>query len=620
MSLYTRARRHVDMNRVKELREEKIKRQKIAEVQKQQENILAELKKIEIKESSKYSNWRRGINEQMTTSDMGMINYPAVGDVNLGAAMSNISLSGDGGEHEYNAITRNSTSSYKQFDTMVVTLTTTSSDWVITPGKFVKILGEGGAGTYTVVIPASYSSLYFSAKDDGTFSASVQYRRRSPVNLVVPLDDPESSAFVRDGDFDRLSNEQKKKKLEEQLSSSEEYLNKMFGKGMPKGATTIADYEPQQSFVDNYHANKYGLPTNYKDKLGKAQAYFQNNLNKVGYRTLGFTEPERMDALYDKAFKKQGFTDKQIETIKKEKLLKVDYGRSPSFKAAEERAKRDAERAAAERQRQVRSYSQPFTGLSPSDLRSISNRTGGSYSGRTGRSSTQKPYMNIRVGDKPTTSTPRSTSNLGKDYGQIAQGPRGFDRPPGSYSPSNIIPIRSPGSRWRPGEGYDLKDPLKNIPFQGPGLSRGRGNQIAAAGNPRGTGGKSAGDPNNIQWPRNNPYKKPKPGPGYRPPTAQGRRTMVAHHEPQGEVIKEKKTFKDLTKKIPGYYDGKPSPLGFPVEEPPKMVNGYHPDLVDGKKVANRFNRLDPISARAMTKTGNPHIDKKVRAAAKKPK
>jgi len=93
-----------------------------------------------------------------------------------------------------------------------------------------------------------------------------------------------------------------------------------------------------------------------------------------------------------------------------------------------------------------------------------------------------------------------------------------------------------------------------------------------------------------------------------------------AHYEPEGEVLSEKKTFKDLTKKIPGYYDGKPSPLGFPEEEPPKMVNGFHPDLVDGKKMVNRFNRLDPISARAMPPTGNPYIDKKVRAAAKKPK
>ena len=38
----------------------------------------------------------------------------------------------------------------------------------------------------------------------------------------------------------------------------------------------------------------------------------------------------------------------------------------------------------------------------------------------------------------------------------------------------------------------------------------------------------------------------------------QNQKTMVAHHEPKGETImeKNKKTFKDLTKKIPGYYDG----------------------------------------------------------------
>ena len=96
-----------------------------------------------------------------------------------------------------------------------------------------------------------------------------------------------------------------------------------------------------------------------------------------------------------------------------------------------------------------------------------------------------------------------------------------------------------------------------------------------------------------------------------------------AGYEPQGKVLSEKKrlkSVKDTTSKIPGYYDGKPAPLGFPMQEPPKMVNGKHPDLVDGKKIANRFNRLDPASAKAMPPTGNQHIDKKVRAAAKKPK
>jgi hypothetical protein len=89
------------------------------------------------------------------------------------------------------------------------------------------------------------------------------------------------------------------------------------------------------------------------------------------------------------------------------------------------------------------------------------------------------------------------------------------------------------------------------------------------------------------------------------------------------KLIFEKKKLKspeEILNKIPGYYDGKPAPLGFPVEPPPKMVNGMHPDLVDGKKVADRFNRLDPESAKAMPPTGNPHIDKKVRAARKKSK
>ena len=101
---------------------------------------------------------------------------------------------------------------------------------------------------------------------------------------------------------------------------------------------------------------------------------------------------------------------------------------------------------------------------------------------------------------------------------------------------------------------------------------------------------------------------------------------LSAHHEPEGEVLSEKKRLKSVknaTSKIPGYYDGKPAPLGFPIQEPPEMIDGFHPDLVtpEGqKKQSNRYNGLDPQSAKAMPPTGNPHIDKKVRAAAKKPK
>ena len=61
------------------------------------------------------------------------------------------------------------------------------------------------------------------------------------MNVFVGLDDPDSSAFVRDGDFDRLSPADKKKKLEEQLAASAEYLNIMFGDGMPGTKRYVMD-------------------------------------------------------------------------------------------------------------------------------------------------------------------------------------------------------------------------------------------------------------------------------------------------------------------------------------------------------------------------------------------
>jgi len=197
--------------------------------------------------------------------------------------------------------------------------------------------------------------------------------------------------------------------------------------------------------------------------------------------------------------------------------------------------------------------------------------------------------------------------------GPMPTGPSGY-KPPGSYDPNKFYNL-APGSL-----------PSPNIPYTGPGQSNVPGTTDY---------GNIAQIPPGMKAPHSN-IKYDKQMKQYVPDNTNADQILldklkkakkqntnnyvVAHHEPEGKVLSEKKSFKDLTKKIPGYYDGKPSPLGFPEEEPPKMVNGFHPDLVDGKKMVNRFNRLDPISARAMPPTGNPHIDKKVRAAAKKPK
>ena len=97
---------------------------------------------------------------------------------------------------------------------------------------------------------------------------------------------------------------------------------------------------------------------------------------------------------------------------------------------------------------------------------------------------------------------------------------------------------------------------------------------------------------------------------------------QIASYLPQGNVIIEKsfnephsQVHKLKAPKAVFRYPGKPSPDGFPDNPPPKQVNGWHPEY--GKR-ANRFDKLDPISAKAMPKQGDPEIDAKVVAAKKK--
>ena len=449
MSLYSRARKHIDMNRVKEMREEKIKREEIAEVLRQQEAIRAELEYIEAEES-KYINWRQELEEGMTTAGMGMINYQAGGDTNLETALGSVSLNANNVDSGENAQVTSSVFDTTKYDTIKFTVTQLTSgtqalrlfgNYGSDPDIFYIMTNDLKANPVVSLsgIGAQKSNFRFQVRsfnDDpgnmATYRVSASFQRRTPINVLVPLDDPDASAFIRDGDFDRLSNEEKKKKLEEQLRATNEYLLKMFGEGMPKSAT-ISDVQLQQSFADIAQ----GLP--YTD----------------------------LDDAFD----------------------------DPYYKGP------------------------------PPDL--------------------------------------DDDSDFDPDDFEYAGAPKMPD-----YVKDSIK------RQYKGGPDYSIED-KKNI----------------------------------INWQKKMKAKNPT--------------TQVAHYEPQGEVISEKKRLKSpksLADKIPGYYDGKPSPLGFPVEEPPKMKNGFHPDLVDGKKVANRFNRLDPQSAKAMPKTGNPYIDKKVRAAAKKPK
>jgi len=105
-------------------------------------------------------------------------------------------------------------------------------------------------------------------------------------------------------------------------------------------------------------------------------------------------------------------------------------------------------------------------------------------------------------------------------------------------------------------------------------------------------------------------------------------KTIDAHYEPKGNPLMEKKNLESKEHKSSGkgmksfqqFFNPADIKPEYPDQEPPEMVNGYHPKLVDDQEISNRYNKLDPQSAEAMPKTGNPHIDAKVEKAKNKPK
>jgi len=91
--------------------------------------------------------------------------------------------------------------------------------------------------------------------------------------------------------------------------------------------------------------------------------------------------------------------------------------------------------------------------------------------------------------------------------------------------------------------------------------------------------------------------------------------TVTASYKPKGSMITEKKKLKSPSQWF-NPDDIKPE---YPKDPPPEMVNNYHPNLVDSSKKAERFNKLDPASAKAMPKQDDPNIDAKVEKAKNNP-
>ena len=235
--------RHVGNKDFKRTRQRQIDEQKERAAQKLKELQEAKEERKRIEEAAKpyKSDWRTEISEAMTTAGMGMINYIPQGDIDLATAVSDFTLSGPSG-HGWNSVTKITGSDRSKYDTIVVTVTSNSSEWEVHDGAYDVpdnpiALGKGGTGTYTFVIPRIYRELYYTARHDGSISFSTKYQRRSPVNVFVPLDDPEANSFMRGG---LGGDKERRAKLKDMLDASNELMTKL---GLDPSKTSPGDIE-----------------------------------------------------------------------------------------------------------------------------------------------------------------------------------------------------------------------------------------------------------------------------------------------------------------------------------------------------------------------------------------
>jgi|688.fasta_scaffold361217_2 hypothetical protein len=241
MNTYSRALYYIDMNDVKQKHQQKLIEKKV-----QEEKLREEKKYIASVMKEKKYDWRKKLNEQMTTSDILFTTLPAVGNTDLAnpqwnitagtsysssgssATITNTGSIGPGGVTN-GFISRFDTSYY---DTLVFDVEITGNSILADSSGVIAT----SSGTYSMTVPQAKSkSLEFlsPALSNGTVTISnLRFQRRTSLNVFIPLDSPDATSFVRTGSGD-LSPEEKQKRLKEMLEASDEYVQQMYGDEFP---------------------------------------------------------------------------------------------------------------------------------------------------------------------------------------------------------------------------------------------------------------------------------------------------------------------------------------------------------------------------------------------------
>lgn len=543
-------------------------------------------------------------------------------------------------------------------------------------------------------------------------------KRTAPMQVVVSLDSPDASAFIRDGtNTEVVSREKRRQEVEMRLKAAKSYVEKAFGRGFPASNTVSpglgldAPKASPQNAKDQYAAWADELKDEHGHPLfpGGYQNFWDRHADRDGNIPYPSSAYEKIKTLQ---YMRPPFwtgkthgdaTQDYINSINMQNALGQARARREAQMKRELRAWMNQKKAADQARLQQSSTGNitppRATGLSPAEW--AKTPEGKAFA----RNMTSSPQaFNNYMKSKAPSTTPSSVSSSVSSYndpspqanpwslGNIAQGQTGYSRdsdyglqPDGTLGTDKPLPdvgdeqdildllgapnypqAKQSGKQYPffprgdtkvagldPVSGMTLVDiirggakgpardnAIKQLQKHAPGaldklhkkgfVKGGSKNQWATAarggemGQVAGVGDalkglfglgpeadKKAKERSKRAVDRLRGKKKIGSG-GYDFDSILNQGDNV-----KGTSLMEKKKKLKSPKQFFNPADIKPE---YPEQEPPEQVMGYHPDLIDGEKVSQRFNRLDPISAKSMPLTGNPHIDAKVIKARKKPK
>lgn len=269
--------------------------QRVLYLERREKEIQEENQRKKIEEAAKpfKSNWRNDLLEGMTSSALMQTTLGGQGDTildtttwsNYGGVLSTntsgyggdtITLSGDPSPYTYNGGIIGFPINVQKYDTLLIDITTSGNQALFYGSEangYPKYVDTTSSGTYTIDISneSDTSTWTFFSKESGTVTFSnPRFQRRAPLNVIVGLDDPEATNFIRTDPIMRgLSADERRKKLEDMLDSGDEYLLKQVG--LQGSTARPADTGNVRSWENAGYGNEIAQTSNMYDNIKRGQ-------------------------------------------------------------------------------------------------------------------------------------------------------------------------------------------------------------------------------------------------------------------------------------------------------------------------------------------------------------